>query len=227
MSELLENKFKEQLRKKHDEVKEHPFWRTLSNDFHVDCMDKMRDMLNFFIDHFNIDTIEECPQATIMLQLMHNLFDSILKAKIMPKYQHKTIMETSAFGSYILCLQTALQLVHYYLDNIYSEKDVVGYDPLLHYNEEEDSYDSCTYRTYTALENGDGKYRLVQIITKDEVEKLAKWNKDAATEHAKMAKYFAEHNQKAYAESSLKKAEYYKEKYEDLIDNKEKHYIIK
>lgn len=227
MSELLENKFKEQLRKKHDEVKEHPFWRTLSNDFHVDCMDKMRDMLNFFIDHFNRDTIEECPQATIMLQLMHNLFDSILKAKIMPKYQHKTIMETNAFGGYILCLQTALQLVHYYLDNIYSEKDVVGYDPLLHYNEEKDSYDSCTYRTYTALENGDGKYRLVQIITKDEVEKLAKWNKDAATEHAKMAKYFAEHNQKAYAESSLKKAEYYKEKYEDLIDNKEKHYIIK
>lgn len=227
MSELLENKFKEQLRKKHDEVKEHPFWRTLSNDFHVDCMDKMRDMLNFFIDHFNRDTIEECPQATIMLQLMHNLFDSILKAKIMPKYQHKTIMETNAFGGYILCLQTALQLVHYYLDNIYSEKDVVGYDPLLHYNEEEDSYDSCTYRTYTALENGDGKYRLVQIITKDEVEKLAKWNKDAATEHAKMAKYFVEHNQKAYAESSLKKAEYYKEKYEDLIDNKEKHYIIK
>ena len=227
MSELLENKFKEQLRKKHDEVKEHPFWRTLSNDFHVDCMDKMRDMLNFFIDHFNIDTIEKCPQATIMLQLMHNLFDSILKAKVMPKYYHKTIMETNAFGGYILCLQTALQLVHYYLDNIYSEKDVVGYDPLLHYNEEEDSYDSCTYRTYTALENGDGKYRLVQIITKDEVEKLAKWNKDAATEHAKMAKYFAEHNQKAYAESSLKKAEYYKEKYEDLINNKEKHYIIK
>jgi hypothetical protein len=67
MSELLENKFKEQLRKKHDEVKEHPFWRILSNDFHADCMDKMRDMLNFFIDHFNRDTIEECPQATIML----------------------------------------------------------------------------------------------------------------------------------------------------------------
>ena len=145
----------------------------------------------------------------------------------MQKNEHKSVMETKAFGNYILCLQTALQLVHYYLDNIYSEKDVVGYDPLLHYNEEEDSYDSCTYRTYTALENGDGKYRLVQIITKDEVEKLAKWNKDAATEHAKMAKYFAEHNQKAYAESSLKKAEYYKEKYEDLIDNKEKHYIIK
>jgi hypothetical protein len=190
-------------------------------------MDKMRDMLNFFIDHFNIDTIEKCPQATIMLQLMHNLFDSILKAKVMPKYQHKTIMETNAFGSYILCLQTALQLVHYYLDNIYSEKDVVGYDPLLSFNEKENCYDSCTYRTYTALENGDGKYRLVQIITKDEVEKLAKWNKDAATEYAKMAKYFAEHNQKAYSEDNLKKSEYYKEKYEDLIDNKEKHYIIK
>lgn len=225
--EMLENKFKEQLRKKHDEVKEHPFWRTLSNDFHADCMDKMRDMLNFFIDHFNRDTIEECPQATIMLQLMHNLFDSILKAKVMPKYYHKTIMETNAFGSYILCLQTALQLVHCYLDNIYSEKDVVGYDPLLSFNEKENCYDSCTYRTYTALENGDGKYRLVQIITKDEVEKLAKWNKDAATEYAKMAKYFAEHNQKAYSEDNLKKAEYYKEKYEDLIDNKEKHYIIK
>jgi hypothetical protein len=222
-----ENKFKESLREKHDEVKEHPFWRTLSNDFHTDCMDKMRDMLNMFIGHFNRETIETCPQAIIVLELMHNIFDSILKAKIMPKYHHKTIMETKAFGNYILCLQTALQLVHYYLDGIYSERDVVGYDPRLNYNEEEDTYDSCTYKTFTALENEDGTYRLVQIIKKDEVDELAEWNKGAATEHARIAKDFAERGSQQYAESALKKAEYYNEKYEDLIGNKEKHYIIK
>ena len=227
VDEWWKNKFKESLRKKHDEVKEHPFWRTLSNDFHVDCMDKMRDMLNEFIEYFNKDTIERCPQALIMLELMHNIFDSMLKAKIMPKYHHKTIMETKAFGNYILCLQTALQLVHYYLDNIYSERDVVGYDPHLNWNDEEETYDSCPYTKYTALENGDGTYRLVQIIDKDEVDKFAEWNKEAATEYAKIAKDFAERGFKDYAEYNIKKAEYYKEKYEDLIDNKEKHFIIK
>lgn len=221
-----ENKFKEKLREKHDEVKEHPFWRTLSNDFHGDCMDKMRDMLNEFIGHFNKESIEKCPQATIMLQLMHNLFDSILKARIMPKYDHKTIMETKAFGNYILCLQTALQLVHYYLDNIYSERDVVGYDPLLNWNDKEKTYDSCTYRTFTALENGDGTYRLVQIIKKDEVDRYAEWNKGAAVTYAKIAKEMTERGSE-YAEYNVKQAEYYKEKYEDLIDNKEKHFIIK
>ena len=222
-----ENKFKESLREKHDEVKEHPFWRTLSNDFHTDCMDKMRDMLNMFIGHFNRETIETCPQAIITLELMHNIFDSILKAKIMPKYHHKTIMETKAFGNYVLCLQTALQLVHYYLDGIYSERDVVGYDPRLNYNEEEDTYDSCTYKTFTALENEDGTYRLVQIINKDEVDDLAEWNKGAALEHTRIAKDFAKRGSEQYAEYAFKKAEYHNEKYEDLIDNKEKHYIIK
>lgn len=31
---LWEKRFKDKLRALHDEVKEHPFWRTLSNDFH-------------------------------------------------------------------------------------------------------------------------------------------------------------------------------------------------
>ena len=222
-----EDKFKEYLRKKHDEVKEHPFWRTFSKDFHIDCLDKMRDMLNTFIEHFNQESLERCPQATIMIELMHNIFDCILKAKIMQKNEHKSVMETKAFGNYILCLQTALQLVHYYLDDIYSEKDVVGYDPHLNWNDEENTYDSCTYKTFTALANGDGTYRLVQFINKDEVDKLAEWNRDCAKFHAERAKEFAERGSKDYAEYQLKEAEYYKEKYEDLIDNKEKHYIIK
>ena len=223
---LGENKFRESLRKKHDEVKEHPFWRTLSNDFHADCMDKMKDMLNEFIGHFNRETIAKCPQAVIMLQLMHNIFDSILEAKIMAKYHHKTIMETKAFGNYILSLQAALQLIHYYLDNIYSERDVVGYEPILNYNEEEETYDSCTYRTYTALENGDSTYRLVQIINKDEIGKYAEWNKDVAASYDKIAKGFIGRSSE-YVEHNLKMAEYYEEKYNDLIDNKEKYYIIK
>lgn len=222
-----ENKFKEYLRKKHDEVKEHPFWRTFSKDFHIDCLDKMRDLLNEFIGHFNAESLEKCPQATIMIELMHNIFDCILKAKIMQKNQHTTIMETNAFGNYVLCLQTALQLVHNYLDNIYSERDVVGYDPYLNWDKEKDTYDSCTYKTFTALANGDGTYRLVQFINKDEVDKLAEWNRDCAKFHAERAKEFAERGSKDYAEYQLKEAEYYKGKYEDLIDNKEKHYIIK
>ena len=227
MSELSEYKFKESLRKKHDEVKNHPFWRTFSNDFHVDCLNKMQEMFKEFIGHFDEKTLKMCPQAVIMIELMHNLFDSMLKAKIMPKYQHTTIMETDAFGNYILCLQAALQLIHYYLDDIYSERDVVGYEPYLEYNEKTDTYDSCTYKTFTALENGDGTYRLVRIITRDEVDNLVTRNKDAVEFHAKMAKEFAESGNKYYAEYQVKEADYYQEKYNDLIDNKEKHYIIK
>ena len=227
VDEWCENKFKEKLRQRHDEVKEHPFWRTFSNDFHADCLNKMKEMLNEFIGHFDEKTLKMCPQAVIMIELMHNLFDSMLKAKIMPKDNHMTIMETDAFGNYILCLQTALQLIHYYIDGIYSERDVVGYDPYLEYNEKTDTYDSCTYKTFTALENGDGTYRLVQIITRDEVGNLVTRNKDAVEFHAKMAKEFARSGSKDYAEYQLKETEYYKGKYEDLIDNKEKYYIIK
>lgn len=224
-----EKRFKEErLRPLHDEVKGHPFWKTLSNDFHVDCVTKLRELFDQFIGHFTKDSINECPQATILFPLLHNIYDSILKAKIMPKHQHITVMEMNGFGNYILVLQTALQLVHYYLDNIFDEDMVVGYDPHFIFDSNKEQYVDCIlYRTYGARDNGDGTYRLVQIIKKDEVDKLAEWNKDATTEYAKMAKYFAEHNQKAYAESNLKQAEYYKEKYEDLIDNKEKHYIIK
>jgi hypothetical protein len=118
-------------------------------------------------------------------------------------------------------------LVHNYLDNIYSERDVVGYDPYLNWDKEKDTYDSCTYKTFTALANGDGTYRLVQFINKDEVDKLAEWNRDCAKFHAERAKEFAEGGSKDYAEYQIKEAEYYKSKYEDLIDNKEKHYIIK
>lgn len=82
-------------------------------------------------------------------------------------------------------------------------------------------------RTYGARENGDGTYRLVQIIKSDEVEKLAQRNKEASEEYARIAKHFAECEQKEYAEDDLRQSQYYKEKYEDLIDNKGKHYIIK
>jgi hypothetical protein len=76
------------------------------------------------------------------------------------------------------------------------------------------------------LENGDGTYRLVQIIKKDEVDRYAEWNKGAAVTYAKIAKEMAERGSE-YAEYNVKQAEYYKEKYEDLINNKEKHFIIK
>ena len=96
------------------------------------------------------------------------------------------------------------------------------------FDKEKEQYVDCVlYRTYGARDNGDGTFRLVQIIKKDEVDKLAAWNKDASVGYAETAKYFAEHGQKAYAEDNLNKAQYYKEKYEDLVDNKEKHYIIK
>ena len=227
VDEWCENKFKEMLRKKHDEIKEHPFWHTFSNDFHADCLDKIKDMLNTFIGHFSKEDFKRCPHAVIMTKLLHNIFDSILKAKIMPKYFHKTIMETKAFGNYILCLQTILQLIHYYLDGIYSERDVVGYEPCLNWNKEEDTYDSCAYNTFTALENGDGTYRLVQIISKDEADTLAKRNKELSISHTDLAKRFAEIGAKDYVECRFRDAEYYNEKYEDLIDNKEKYYIIK
>ena len=225
---LWEKRFKDRLRALHDEVKEHPFWKTLSNDFHGDCIENMRSLLNTFVGHFNKDSIGKCPQAIIMLELMHNIFDCTLKAKTMQKYYHMTVMDMKGFGNYVLVLQTALQLVHYYLDDIFDEDMVVGYDPHFIFDNEKKQYVDCVlYRTYGARENGDGTYRLVQIIKKDEIEQLAQWNKEASEGSARTAKYFAEHNQKAYAEDNLKKAQYYKEKYDDLIDNKEKHYIIK
>ena len=225
---LWEKRFKDELRKLHDEVKEHPFWKTLSNDFHVECITKLRELLDMFIGYFNKETIDKCPQAVIMLELLHNIYDSMLKAKIMPKYNHMTVMEMNGFGNYILVLQTALQLVHYYLDGIFDEDMVVGYDPHLEFDEEKGKYVDCVlYRTYGARDNGDGTYRLVQIIKKDEVDKFAEWNKGASAEYAKLAKYFAERRQKEYAEDNLKKAQYYEEKYNDLVNNKEKHYIIK
>lgn len=225
---LWEKRFKDNLRKLHDEVKEHPFWKTLSNDFHGELVEKMRSLLNTFIGHFNRENINKCPQAIIMLELMHNIFDCTLKAKLMPKYYHMTVMEMQGFGNYIITLQTALQLVHYYLDDIFDEDMVVGYDPHFIFDDDKKKYVDCVlYRTYGARDNGDGTFRLVQIIKKDEVDKLAAWNKDASVGYAETAKYFAEHGQKAYAEDNLNKAQYYKEKYEDLVDNKEKHYIIK
>ena len=45
-------------------------------------------------------------------------------------------------------------------------------------------------------------------------------------QYEKIAKEMAERGSE-YAEYNVKQAEYYKEKYEDLIDNKEKHFIIK
>jgi hypothetical protein len=225
---LLEKKFKDKLRQLHDEVKEHPFWKTLSNDFHAECITKLRELLDMFIGHFNKDSIDKCPQAIITIELLHNIYDCMLKSKLMPKYYKMTVMDMNGFGNYVLVLQTALQLVHYYLDGIFDEDMVVGYDPHFEFDKEKEQYVDCVlYRTYGARDNGDGTYRLVQIIKKDEVDELTEWNKNAAAEYAKLAKYFAEHGQKSYAESNLNNAQYYEEKYEDLVDNKEKHYIIK
>lgn len=218
---------KEQLRKLHDECKEHPFWKTLDIDFHADCMDALKKLINGFIDGFTKDTIDKCPQATLLLPLIHNIFDSILKAKIMYKQTKKKITETPAFGNYVMCMQAALQLIHYYLDDIFDEDEVVGYEPYLHYNEAEDIYDKCTYKTYCVRQNEDGTYRVIRIITKDEVQELIEWNTEAAVEYAKMVKYFAEQGAKEYAESNLKKAQYYESCVKDLKDNKELHYKIK
>lgn len=223
----MKDNFKNKLRQLHDEVKEHPFWNTLSNDFHVDCITKLRELLDKFISNFDKDSIEKCPQAVIVLNLLHNIYDCMLKAKIMPKYNHMTVMEMNGFGNYILVLQTALQLVHYYLDDIFDEDMVVGYDPHFEFDEKNEKYVDCVFRTYGARDNGDGTYRLVQIIKKDEVDELAERNKETAASYAKLVKYFAELNQKKYAENNLKKAQHFEEKYKDLINNKEKYYIIK
>ena len=141
-----EKRFKEvNLRPLHDACKEHPFWKTFSNDFHTECVDKLTEALNMLIGHFSREDYVKCPHAVILLEVMHNLYDCILKSKLMPKYQKMTVMETKAFGNYILCLQTALQIVHYYLDGIFDEDSVVSYEPIFHYdnekNEDEDRAD--------------------------------------------------------------------------------------
>ena len=223
-----EKRFKEErLRPLHDECKEHPFWRTFSNDFHGECVDKFRSMLNTFIGNFSKDDYEKCPHAVMVLEIMHNIFDATLKAKLMPKYQKHTIMETKAFGNYILCLQTALQIVHYYLDGIFDEDSMVVYDPLLIFNKEKETYDRCEYKTFSARSNGDGTYRLVRIITKDEIPAVLKRQEDMRDGRIETAKYFREHGNAAYAATLDKERDYYQSCVDDLIDNKEKHFIIK
>ena len=223
-----EERFKEKtLRPLHDACKEHPFWKTFSNDFHAECVDKFRTMLNTFISHFSRDTYEKCPHAVIILEIMHNMFDATLKAKMMPKYQKMTIMDTKAFGNYILCMQTALQMVHYYLDGIFDEESMVAYDPLLIFNKETETYDKLEYRTYGARSNGDGTYRLVRIITKDEIPAVLKRCEDQRDGRIETAKYFREHGNASYADSLDKERDYYQSCVDDLKDNKEKHFIIK
>ena len=224
--DFWEKKFKDKLREKHDRCKEHPFWRTLTNDFHTDCVELLMDMMESLINYHS-DDLENCPHASLIYPTMHNMCDVMLKSKIMPKYYHTTVMETKCFGNYIMCLQTALQIVHYYLDGIFDEDSMVAYDPYFKFDEETEQYVECTYKTYGVRSNEDGTYRSVRIITKDEVDNLIEWHTNAAIEYAKLTKYFAEHGQKAYAESNLKIAQYHESCVNDLKDNKEKHFVIK
>lgn len=224
-----ENEFKEQtLRPLHDVCKEHPFWRTLSKDFYVEGIDSLRRLLNTFIGHFSKNDIDKCPHAVLIYPILHNVFDSILKTKCMPKYHGgKTIMDTKAFGNFILCMQTALQIVHYYLDDIFDEDSVVSYEPVLVFDKEEDTYSKCTYRTYGARSNGDGTYRSVRIITKDEVPEVLKRCEEIRDGRKGTADYFRNNGNLSYAATLDKEVEFHQEYIDDLKDNKEKHFIIK
>lgn len=223
-----EKRFKEErLRPLHDACKEHPFWRTLSNDFHTDCVDKLREVLDKMIGNFSKDDFVKCPHVVLILPVLHNLYDSILKAKIMPKYYKTTVMETKCFGNYILCLQTALQILHYYIDDIFDEDSMVIYEPMFEFDNDKKQYVGCTYNTFAVRSNSDGTYRSVRIISKDEVNDLIEWHSKATEEYSKLVKYFDEHGQKAYAESNAKIVEYHKSCINDLKDNKEKHFVIK
>lgn len=183
----------------HDEVKEHPFWKTLSNDFHAECVDKLKELIKLFIGKFSADDIMKCPQAVIILELMHNVFDAMIKAKLMPKYYHKTAMEINGFGNYIIALQTVLQLIHYYIDGISDEDALIGYDPQFVFDEDKKDYVDC----------------------------ILKLNEEIAVGYAKLVEHFTKHGQKEYAEYNLKNAQYYSGKCEDLKVNKEKYYVIK
>lgn len=218
----------ERIKTLHDEVKEHPFWKTLSNDFHVECVDKLKELIKLFIGQFSADDIMKCPQAVIILELMHNVFDVMIKAKLMPKYYHKTAMEINGFGNYIIALQTVLQLIHYYIDGISDEDVLIGYDPQFVFDEDKKDYVDCILkRTYTVKSNSDGTFRLVEIIKKSDVDELLELNEEIAVGYAKLAEHFAKHGQKEYAEYNLKNAQYYSGKCEDLKVNKEKYYKIK
>lgn len=222
----------ETLRQLHDEVKEHPFWKTMDIGFHADCVDKLRGLLSTFISGFWVDERSKSPHVTLLYPTLHNLFGAVLKAKIMYKQMHKNITETPAFGNYVMCLQAALQIVHCYLDGIFDEEEMVSYDPYLHYNKEEDTYDKCTYKTYAVRKNDDDTYRVVRIITKDEIPALLEDNESRAKDYAKTAIEYAEKERPSafdvkYAKSCLEKAQYFKSCADDLKDNKQLHYIIK
>ena len=178
-----------------------------------------------FIGHFSKEDVDKCPHAVLIYPILHNVFDCILKTKLMPKYHGgKTIMESKAFGNFILCMQTALQIVHYYLDDIFDEDSIVSYEPVLHFDENEDTYTRCTYRTYGAKSNGDGTYHSVRIITKDEfADELAK--NESMLESCKEEQKTT--SSSWWAKKLDTKIEYYADVVEDLKNNTEKYYIVK
>jgi len=222
----------ENLRRLHDEVKEHPFWKTMDIGFHADCVDSLKGLLNTFIGGFWGDEREKNPHFALLYPIMHGLFSSILSAKIMYKQMHKNITDTPAFGNYVLCLQTALQIVHCYLDGVFDEDEMVAYEPHLHFNKDKDTYDECTYKTYAVRKNEDDTYRVVRIITKDEIPALIEDNESRAKDYAETAIRYAEKERPSdfdveYANNCLKRAEYHKGCVDDLKDNKQIHFIIK
>lgn len=220
------------LRQLHDEVKEHPFWKTMDINFHADCVDRLKGLLSQFISSVYITDRPKCPHITLMYPTMHNLFSTILKAKIMYRQMHMNITESLAFGNYIMCLQTALQIVHCYIDGIFDENEIVMYEPYLHYDKNNNTYDKCIYKTYGVRKNDDDTYRVVRIITKDEIPSLIELNESMAKDYAETAIRYAKKERPSkfdvsYAKSCLTNAEYFKSCAEDLKNNKEKHFVIK
>lgn len=222
----------ENLRKLHDEIKEHPFWKTMDIGFHADCVDSLKGLLNTFIGGFCGDEREKNPHFVLLYPIMHGLFSSILSAKIMYRQMHKNITDTPAFGNYVLCLQTALQIVHCYLDGIFDEDEIVSYEPHLHFNKEEDTYDECTYKTYAVRKNDDDTYRVVRVITKDEIPEVMNFHTKAVEGYCDVVKKYGEKQHPTsfdveYANKCLKRAEYHKGCVDDLKDNKQLYFIIK
>jgi hypothetical protein len=87
-------------------------------------------------------------------------------------------------------------------------------------------------KTYAVRKNDDDTYRVVRIITKDEIPALIEDNESRAKDYAKTAIKYAENERPSdfdakYAKSCLEKAQYYKSCADDLKENKQLRYIIK
>ena len=127
-------------------------------------------------------------------------------------------------------MQTLLQVIHYDLDDIFDENEIVIYDPHLEITDSKDDA-VCTYKTWCVRQNEDGTYRNVRIIKEEEYKSVLKFEKERlelyTNDLERILTTYGEKEYKPYVDSLRMKIPYFMELVESLVNRDNKHFIIK